>query len=120
MDITPIRALFSIYAVTLCASPSTELTDVDVIRTNLIDSFLAYTWFNQSETEPSKISFFLLMKIHLICFLILVNVQTCAWTLVLQEILRLTTLFPYFITSGLCLLTELLPIPLPHTVRQVN
>lgn len=53
-------------------------------------------------------------------FRTLVNVQNCAWTLVLREILRLTTLYPYSITSGLCLLTELLPIPLPHTLRQVN
>jgi hypothetical protein len=52
-------------------------------------------------------------------FYYLVNVQNCAWTLVLKEILRLITLFPYSITSGLCLITELLPIPLPHTVRQV-
>lgn len=51
---------------------------------------------------------------------ILVNVQNCAWTLVLQEILRLTSLFPHSMITGLCLLTELLPIPLPHTVRQVN
>ena len=50
----------------------------------------------------------------------LVNVQTCPWTLVLQEILRQATLAPYSMTSGLCLLTELLPIPLPHTVRQVG
>ncbi len=54
VDITPIPALFSVYTVTLCASPSTELTDVEVIRTNLIDSFLAYTWSNQSDTEQSK------------------------------------------------------------------
>ncbi len=54
MDITPIHALFSIYTVTLCASPSTELADIDIIRTNLIDSFLAYTWANQSETEQSR------------------------------------------------------------------
>jgi hypothetical protein len=47
-------------------------------------------------------------------------VQNCAWTSVIREILRLTTLFPYLITSGLCLLTELLPIPLPLTVRQVE
>ena len=47
------------------------------------------------------------------------NVENCAWTSVLREILRLTILFPYSITSGLCLLTELLPIPLPLTVRQV-
>ncbi|CAF3938847.1 unnamed protein product [Adineta steineri] len=99
VDITPIHALFSIYTVTLCASPSTELADVDIIRTNLIDSFLAYTWSNQSDNEQ-------------------INVQNCAWTSVLREILRLTTLFPYSITSGLCLLTELLPIPLPLTVRQ--
>ncbi len=58
MDITPIHALFSIYTVTLCASPSTELADIDVIRTNLIDSFLAYTWSNQSETEQSRIWIF--------------------------------------------------------------
>ncbi|CAF3511851.1 unnamed protein product [Rotaria sp. Silwood1] len=99
VDITPVHALFSIYTVTLCASPSTELADVDIIRTNLIDLFLAYPWSIQSDSEQ-------------------VNVQNCAWTLVLREILRLTTLFPYSITSGLCLLTELLPIPLPHTVRQ--
>ncbi len=117
MDITPIHALFSIYTVTLCASPSTELADIDVIRTNLIDSFLAYTWSNQSDTEPSRNRVFLF---HYKKFGILDNVQNCAWTLVLREILRLTTLFPYSITSGLCLLTELLPIPLPHTVRQVK
>jgi hypothetical protein len=47
--------------VTLCASPSTELADVDVIRTNLIDSFLAYTWSNQSDTEQSM-DFILLVR----------------------------------------------------------
>ena len=59
MDITPVHALLSIYTVTLCASPSTELADIDVIRTNLIDSFLAYTWSIQSETEQSRKSIFL-------------------------------------------------------------
>ncbi len=62
VDITPIHALFSIYTVTLCASPSTELTDVDIIRTNLIDSFLAYTWSNQSDTEQSRKFIFLIIK----------------------------------------------------------
>ena len=67
VDITPVRALFSIYGVTLCASASTDLSDVDVIRTNLIDSFLAYTWSNQSETEQSKtsLSFQTNLSIHL-------------------------------------------------------
>ncbi|UJR28969.1 hypothetical protein I4U23_010187 [Adineta vaga] len=99
VDITPIHALFSVYTVTLCAPLPIELADVDIIRTNLIDSFHVYTWSNQSDIEQ-------------------INVQNCAWTCVLREILRLTILFPYSMTSGLCLLTELLPIPLPLTVRQ--
>lgn len=51
--------------------------------------------------------------------MIIANIQDCAWTSVLREILRLTTLFPYSVATGFCLITELLPIPLPHTVRQV-
>ncbi|CAF1554201.1 unnamed protein product, partial [Adineta ricciae] len=47
IDITPIPALFSVYTVTLCASLSTESADVDIIRTNLIDAFHAYTWSTQ-------------------------------------------------------------------------
>jgi len=61
VDITPVHALFSVYTVTLCASPSTELADVDIIRTHLIDCFLAYTWSNQSDTEQSM-EFILLVR----------------------------------------------------------
>ncbi len=68
----------------------------------------------------NKVRIYFLNYSNFDLFIILVNVQNCAWTLVIREILRLTTLFPYSITSGLCLLTELLPIPLPHTVRQVK
>lgn len=48
------------------------------------------------------------------------SISTGAWTLVLQEILQQASRSPYSMVSGLCLLTELLPIPLPHTVRQVR
>lgn len=106
------------YTVTLCASLSTELADVDIIRTNIIDSFHAYTWSSQPETEEGACLPDSSTKDLLVQFL--ANVQSCAWITVLQEILRLTTLFPYSITGGLCLLTELLPIPLPLTVRQVR
>ncbi|CAF1661122.1 unnamed protein product, partial [Didymodactylos carnosus] len=100
LDITPIKALFSVYTVTLCAAPSTELSDLDTIRSNLIDSFMAYTWSlpESSDTEDA--------------------LNKSAWIIVLREILRLTKQSPYTLTSGICLLTELLPIPLPHTVRQ--
>lgn len=54
VDITPIRTLNSIYAATLCASLTVDLVDVDVIRSNLIDSILAYSWSVPAENEPGS------------------------------------------------------------------
>ncbi|KAK3591349.1 hypothetical protein CHS0354_040310 [Potamilus streckersoni] len=100
-DLTALPILFELHTV-LCSVPSTSiyLPVLQKIQKDIIDTLAAYTQpsLTQSESEAFNQSL---------------------WTQTIRELLKHTLKAPYTYLSGLMMLSELLPLPLPLQTKEV-
>lgn len=98
-DLTALPILFELHAV-LCSVPSATpyLNDIQLIQRSIIDTLLSFTQPILMENEE--------------------GLSQSLWTLMMKELLKHTLTSPYRYLSGLLLLSDLLPLPLPIQIKE--
>ncbi|CAI9735216.1 Hypothetical predicted protein [Octopus vulgaris] len=98
-DLTALPVLFELHTV-ICSVPSAApyLNDIQQIQKTIIDTALCYTQPTLSENEE--------------------GLSQSLWTLMIKELLKHSMTSPYRYLSGLLLLSELLPLPLPIQTKE--
>ncbi|KAJ8303301.1 hypothetical protein KUTeg_019697 [Tegillarca granosa] len=100
-DLTALPVLFEVFTI-FCSVPMSAYFTDDLmeIQKHIIDTLLGFTqpMLNQSETEEA--------------------LSQSLWTLSLKELFKYTLKAPYTYLSGLLILSELLPLPLPLQAQE--
>ncbi|KAL3859118.1 hypothetical protein ACJMK2_009350 [Sinanodonta woodiana] len=100
-DLTTLPVLFELHTV-LCSVPSTSIymSVLTKIQKDIIDTLAAYTQPSLTHTESEAFN-------------------QSLWTRAIRELLKHTLKAPYTYLSGLMMLSELLPLPLPFQTKEV-
>ncbi|KAK3085549.1 hypothetical protein FSP39_005168 [Pinctada imbricata] len=95
-DLTALPILFEVYTV-LCSVPISSYHDEELleIQNHILDALMAYTQPLPEQAESEE------------------ALSQSLWTKTLKELLKYTIKAPYTYLSGLLLMSELLPVPLP-------
>ncbi|XP_052231908.1 protein virilizer homolog isoform X2 [Dreissena polymorpha] len=100
-DLTALPTLFELHTV-LCSVPTSSVfsLEINTIQRDIIDTIAAYTQpLSQPNADKDKIS-------------------ESLWTLAVRDLLKFTMKSPYTYLSGLQILSELLPLPLPLQTKE--
>ncbi|XP_074646809.1 uncharacterized protein LOC141902811 [Tubulanus polymorphus] len=98
-DVSHLAVLFEVHTVMCSAPPTGQLAEqMQVVQKNILETLLAYTQpaLEQSENALSE----------------------SLWKKMLDELLKYTLTSPYTAVSGLIMLSELLPLPLPLQTKE--
>uniref|UniRef100_A0A0L8HH29 Virilizer N-terminal domain-containing protein n=1 Tax=Octopus bimaculoides TaxID=37653 RepID=A0A0L8HH29_OCTBM len=98
-EVSTLPVLLELHTV-ICSVPSAApyLNDIQQIQKTIIDTALCYTQPTLSENEE--------------------GLSQSLWTLMIKELLKHSMTSPYRYLSGLLLLSELLPLPLPIQTKE--
>lgn len=100
-DLTGLPVLFELHTV-LCSVPlsSNHMEELQEIQKMILDTLLAYTQPLPTQAETDE------------------ALSESLWTKTLKELIKYTTKAPYTYLSGLLILSEMLPLPLPIQTRE--
>ncbi|XP_078337705.1 protein virilizer homolog isoform X3 [Crassostrea virginica] len=100
-DLTALPVLFELHTV-LCSVPlsSNHMEELQEIQAMILGSLLAYTQPLPAQAETDE------------------ALSESLWTKTLKELLKYTIKAPYTYLSGLLILSEMLPLPLPIQTRE--
>lgn len=111
-DLTSVPILLQTYNLLHAFPPSSPvITEAMKIRKYIVDTLLVYTQ-PVSEEVSRVFCYLLLLKLH---FKVHEkdSLNRTLWTLMIGEVLKYMMTAPYTFVSGLLILSELLPLPLP-------
>ncbi|XP_052817206.1 protein virilizer homolog [Mya arenaria] len=100
-DLTGLATMFELHTV-LCSVPTISIfaPEINSIQREIVDTIASYTQpLSQPSQEKDKIS-------------------ESLWTLAIRDLLKFTMKAPYTYLSGLQMLSELLPLPLPLQTKE--